>query len=157
MKKVTVVIGLLLSTTYSQAQLFSDDFEAYNTGALGPQSSSWTTWSGTEGGAEDGIVSTAQASSGTKSIYFNSTAASGGPQDCVLDFGPLYNSGVFTFTADFYVNANKSAYFNFQGSQTIGSLWALNVNMSNGTVSIDDGISADLAIGSYTLNFSFFF
>jgi hypothetical protein len=150
MKKVTVVIGLLLSTTYSQAQLFSDDFEAYTTGALGPQSSSWTTWSGTEGGAEDGIVSTAQASSGTKSIYFNSTAASGGPQDCVLDFGPLYNSGVFTFTADFYVNANKSAYFNFQGSQTIGSLWALNVNMSNGTVSIDDGISADLAIGSYT-------
>jgi hypothetical protein len=150
MKKVTAVIGLLLSTTYSQAQLFSDDFEAYTTGALGPQSSSWTTWSGTEGGAEDGIVSTAQASSGTKSIYFNSTAASGGPQDCVLDFGPLYNSGVFTFTADFYVNANKSAYFNFQGSQTIGSLWALNVNMSNGTVSIDDGISADLAIGSYT-------
>jgi hypothetical protein len=150
MKKVTAVIGLLLSTTYSQAQLFSDDFEAYTTGALGPQSSSWTTWSGTEGGAEDGIVSTAQSSSGTKSIYFNSTAASGGPQDCVLDFGPLYNSGVFTFTADFYVNANKSAYFNFQGSQTIGSLWALNVNMSNGTVSIDDGISADLAIGSYT-------
>lgn len=150
MKKVTAVIGLLLSTTYSQAQLFSDDFEAYTTGALGPQSTSWTTWSGTEGGAEDGIVSTAQASSGTKSIYFNSTAASGGPQDCVLDFGPLYNSGVFTFTADFYVNANKSAYFNFQGSQTIGSLWALNVNMSNGTVSIDDGISADLAIGSYT-------
>lgn len=150
MKKVTAVIGLLLSSAYSQAQLFSDDFEAYTTGALGPQSSSWTTWSGTEGGAEDGIVSTAQASSGTKSIYFNSTAASGGPQDCVLDFGPLYNSGVFTFTADFYVNANKSAYFNFQGSQTIGSLWALNVNMSNGTVSIDDGISADLAIGSYT-------
>ncbi len=150
MKKVTAVIGLLLSSTFSQAQLFSDDFEAYTTGALGPQSSSWTTWSGTEGGAEDGIVSTAQASSGTKSIYFSSTAASGGPQDCVLDFGPLYNSGVFTFTADFYVNANKSAYFNFQGSQTIGSLWALNVNMSNGTVSIDDGISADLAIGSYT-------
>ena len=66
-------IGMLLSTTVSQAQLFSDDFEAYNTGALGPQSSSWTTWSGTEGGPEDGIVSTTQASSGTKSIYFNST------------------------------------------------------------------------------------
>ena len=150
MKKLTVCIGLLLSASFSQAQLFSDDFEAYTTGALGPQSTSWSTWSGTEGGAEDGVVSTAQASSGTKSIYFNSTAASGGPQDCVLDFGPVYNSGVFTFTADFYVNANKSAYFNFQGAQAIGTLWALNVNMANGTVSIDDGITSDLALGNYT-------
>jgi hypothetical protein len=150
MKKITLCLGLLGLTLHSQAQLFSDDFEAYTSGALGPQSTDWTTWSGTEGGAEDGIVSTAQASSGTKSIYFNSTAASGGPQDCVLDFGPLYNAGAFMFQADFFVNATKSAYFNFQGSQTIGSLWALNVNMANNKISIDDGITADLATGNYT-------
>ncbi len=136
--------------TTSFAQLFTDDFEAYNIGALGPQSTSWTTWSGTEGGAEDGIVSTAQASSGTKSIYFNSTAASGGPQDCVLDFGPLFNSGIFTFQADFYVTSGKTAYFNFQGSQTIGQLWALNVNMDlNGNLVIDDGATAELAVAPY--------
>jgi len=150
MKKITYLIGALLVSASVNAQLFSDDFEAYNTGALGPQSTDWTTWSGTEGGAEDGTVSTAQASSGTKSIYFNSTAAGGGPQDCVLDFGPLFNSGIFTFQADFYVTSGKTAYFNFQGSETIGSLWSLNVNMANGSVTIDDGITAELATGSYT-------
>jgi hypothetical protein len=151
MKKNTLILlGSILLGTTSFAQLFSDDFEAYNTGALGPQSTSWTTWSGTEGGAEDGIVSTAQASSGTKSIYFNSTASGGGPQDCVLDFGPVYNSGVFTFQADLYVTSGKSAYFNFQGSQTIGQLWALNVNMDvNGNLAIDDGATAELAVAQY--------
>lgn len=150
MKKITYLLGVLFLTSSVNAQLFSDNFDTYNTGALGPQSTSWSTWSGTEGGAEDGIVSTAQASSGTKSIYFNSTASGGGPQDCVLDFGPLYNSGIFTFQADFYVNSGKSAYFNFQASQTIGTTWALNVNMANGGITIDDGITPELAMGSYT-------
>jgi hypothetical protein len=150
MKNKLLLLGGIFVGTTSFAQLFTDDFEAYNIGALGPQSTSWTTWSGTEGGAEDGIVSTAQASSGTKSIYFNSTAASGGPQDCVLDFGPLFNSGIFTFQADFYVTSGKTAYFNFQGSQTIGQLWALNVNMDlNGNLVIDDGATAELAVAPY--------
>jgi hypothetical protein len=150
MKRFTFLAASLLIGLGAKAQLFSDDFEAYTTGALGPQSTSWTTWSGTEGGAEDGIVSTAQASSGTKSIYFNSTVANGGPQDCVLDFGPMYTSGVFTYQSDFYVSNGKSAYFNFQATQTIGQTWALNVNMNNGGVYVDDGITSDLAIGSYT-------
>lgn len=150
MKKITYLLGAMLLSTSINAQLFSDDFESYTTGALGPQSLSWTTWSGTEGGAEDGIVSTAQASSGTKSIYFNSTVAGGGPQDCVLDFGPVYNSGVFTYESKFYINSGKSAYFNFQATQVIGTTWALNVNMSNGTVTIDDGITSELATGVYT-------
>ncbi|MFN5149694.1 MAG: Omp28-related outer membrane protein [Flavobacteriia bacterium] len=151
MKKFTYLIGAMLVSSTVHAQLFSDNFDAYTTGALGPQSTSWTTWSGTEGGTEDGTVSSAQANSGTKSIYFNSTASGGGPQDCVLDFGPLYNTGVFTFSADFYVNTGKSAYFNFQGSQTIGQTWALNVNMdTQGNLTIDDGITAELAMSSYT-------
>lgn len=150
MKKITYLIGALFFASTVNAQLFTDDFETYTTGALGPQSSSWSTWSGTEGGAEDAIVSTAQASSGTKSIYFNSTAAGGGPQDCVLDFGPLYTSGIFTYESDFYVTSGKTAYFNFQATQTIGQTWALNVNMANGGITIDDGITSELAMGSYT-------
>lgn len=150
MKKITYLIGALFIASSLNAQLFTDDFEAYTTGALGPQSTSWSTWSGTEGGAEDGIVSTAQASSGTKSIYFNSTAAGGGPQDCVLDFGPMYTNGIFTYESDFYVSAGKTAYFNFQATQTIGQTWALNVNMANGGITIDDGITSELAMGSYT-------
>ncbi len=150
MKKITYLLGALFFAGTVNAQIYSDDFEAYNTGALGPQSPNWTTWSGTEGGAEDGIVSTTQASSGTKSIYFNSTASGGGPQDCVMDFGSTYTSGIFTFQADFYVNTGKSAYFNFQAVAPIGTTWAMNANFANGVLTIDDGVTAELATGSFT-------
>ncbi len=150
MIKTTLFTGVLLVCTSAFSQLFSDNFDSYTNGALGPQSLQWTTWSGTEGGAEDGIVTTNQASSPTKSVYFNSTTSGGGPQDCVLKFGALYNSGIFTYESKFYVNTNKTAYFNFQGSQTIGSIWALNVNMANGLLTIDDGITPDLAMAPYS-------
>jgi hypothetical protein len=149
MKKITCISCCLLTATLTNAQLFSDNFDSYTLGALGPQSTSWTTWSTTEGGAEDGIVSNAKANSGANSIYFSSTAIDGGPQDCVLKFGQIYNSGIFTFQADFYVTAGKSSYFNFQAGQNVGSLWALNVNMANGGIVIDDGITASLCTGAY--------
>ena len=150
MKKTFLcVIGTMVSSlTYSQ--IFSDDFESYAPGSyVGPQSTSWTTWSGTEGGAEDAQVTNNQASSGSNSIYLSSTSANGGPQDVVLDFGPLYNSGVFTFQSDFYVNSGKTGYFNFQASQTIGQTWALNVNFNAGDMYIDDGITSNLVVSTY--------
>jgi hypothetical protein len=150
MKKITFIIGAFIFSSSVNAQLFTDNFDSYTTGAIGPQSTSWTTWSGTEGGTEDGTVSTAQASSGTKSVYLNATSASGGPQDCVLDFGALYNSGIFTYESKFYITSGKSAYFNFQAVAPVGTTWALNVNMANGSVAVDDGVTPDLALGNYT-------
>lgn len=148
-KPLLILIGTFVST-FSFSQLFSDDFEGYAPGSyVGPQSTSWTTWSGTEGGAEDAQVTNNQASSGTNSIYLSSTSANGGPQDVVLDFGPLYNSGVFTFQSDFYVNSGKTGYFNFQASQTIGTTWALNVNFDAGDLYIDDGITSNLVVSTY--------
>jgi hypothetical protein len=148
-KPLLFLIGTFVST-FSFSQLFSDDFEGYAAGSyVGPQSTSWTTWSGTEGGAEDAQVTNNQASSGTNSIYLSSTSANGGPQDVVLDFGPLYNSGVFTFQSDFYVNNGKTGYFNFQASQTIGQTWALNVNFDSGDMYIDDGVTSNLAVSTY--------
>ena len=150
MKKTALFYSVLFASTSVFGQIFSDDFEGYTTGSyIGPQSASWTTWSGTEGGAEDAQVTNNQASSGTNSIYLSSTSANGGPQDVVLDFGPLYNSGVFTFQSDFYVNSGKSGYFNFQASQTIGTTWALNVNFAAGDLYIDDGITSNLVVGNY--------
>jgi hypothetical protein len=148
MKKITL-IGALFFSFVASAQLFTDDFESYTTGALGPQNPSWTTWSGTLGGNEDGIVTTQQAQSGSNSVKFSSTAANGGPQDCVLDFGSTYTSGVFTFESSFYVRAGKNAYFNIQAVQPIGTTWAMNVNMDNGKVVIDDGVTSGLANGTY--------
>jgi hypothetical protein len=150
MKKSILFLSVVLASTSSFGQVFSDDFESYAPGSyIGPQSASWTTWSGTEGGAEDAQVTTNQASSGSNSIYLSSTSANGGPQDVVLDFGPLYNSGVFTFQSDFYVNSGKTGYFNFQASQTIGTTWALNVNFDAGDIYIDDGITSNLVVSTY--------
>jgi hypothetical protein len=148
-KPLLFLIGTFVST-FSFSQLFSDDFEGYAPGSyIGPQSTPWTTWSGTEGGAEDAQVTNNQASSGTNSIYLSSTSANGGPQDVVLDFGPLYNSGVFTFQSAFYVNSGKTGYFNFQASQTIGQTWALNVNFNAGDMYIDDGVTSNLVVSTY--------
>jgi hypothetical protein len=150
MKNQLLVLIITFVSTFSFSQIFSDDFESYAPGSyIGPQSTSWTTWSGTEGGAEDAKVTTNQASSGTNSIYLSSTSANGGPQDVVLDFGPLYNSGVFTFQSNFYVNSGKTGYFNFQASQSIGQTWALNVNFDAGDMYIDDGVTSNLVVSTY--------
>lgn len=151
MKKATILLSSLIAASSVNAQIFSDDFEGYNVGDyIGPPSTEWTTWSGTEGGAEDAQVTSAQASSGSNSIYFSSTDPNGGPQDVILDFGQQYTSGIFVFESDFYIDAGGNGYFNFQGTPTPGTTWSMNCNMANGQISLDDGVTADLALGTYT-------
>lgn len=151
MKKITFLLSAVLVSTSLNAQIFSDDFESYTVGQyVGPTGPEWTTWSGTEGGAEDVQVTNAQASSGSNSIYFSSTATGGGPQDVLLDFGQQYTDGVFTFQSDFFVEAGKNAYFNFQGTTAPGTTWSLNCNMVNGLISLDDGLTPNLALSTYT-------
>jgi hypothetical protein len=153
MKKIIFLLSSVLFTAGANAQLFTDNFESYTNGQyIGPASTFWTTWSGTEGGTEDVQATNAQASSGTNSIYLSSVASGGGPQDVVLEFGQQYVDGVFTFESDFYINAGKNAYFNFQATETIGTTWALNCNMDNGTIRIDDGVNTNLASGRYSDN-----
>ncbi|MFT6983150.1 MAG: hypothetical protein ACJAUD_001921 [Crocinitomicaceae bacterium] len=150
MKKITLLLSSVLLTTAASAQLFSDDFDALNVGDyIGPSATEWTTWSGALGGAEDAQANDAQALSGTNSVYFLGQAG-GGPQDVLLDFGQEYTDGIVTYESAFYVVAGKTAYFNFQANTIPGTLWAMNCNMANGTVTIDDGVSSSLAVGSYT-------
>jgi hypothetical protein len=150
MKKNALLLMGLLSTQLVSAQLFSDNFDSYALGSfIGPQSNNWTTWSGAQGGAEDAATTNNQAASAPHSIYLASTAANGGPQDVVLTFGQLYNSGIFTLSADFYVSSGKGAYYNIQGATTIGNLWALNVHMDAGELAIDDGLTPNLCLGTY--------
>ncbi|MEI8116744.1 MAG: T9SS type A sorting domain-containing protein [Flavobacteriia bacterium] len=151
MKKTTLFIASVFLCSSSFAQLFSDNFDSYAAGSyLGPQSTSWSTWSWTEGATEDVTITNNNANSAPNSIYLASTAAAGGPQDVVLKFGQVYNSGIFTLQSDFFINSGKNAYFNIQAAATLGQVWALNVNMDAGQVSIDDGSTPNLAVGSYT-------
>jgi hypothetical protein len=83
-KPLLLLIGTFVST-FSFSQLFSDDFEGYAAGSyVGPQSTSWTTWSGTEGGAEDAQVTNNQASSGTNSIYIGNPMCGSFPDPKVV-------------------------------------------------------------------------
>lgn len=152
MKKTTLIVASVLCALGLQAQILSENFDALNVGDyMGVQSPTyWTTWSGATGGAEDVQVTSAQANSGANSIYFSSVAASGGPQDVVIDFGTQYTDGVLTYENEFYIEAGKNAYYNLQATPVIGTTWALNVNMSNGIISIDDGITSDLATSTYS-------
>ncbi len=125
-KSLLLLIAFAFTTLLGNAQSFSDDFESYNAGDyIGENNATWTTWSGTEGGTEDTQVTTAQAHSGTKSVYYASTATTGGPQDCVLPFGGELTVGQFNFEMWMYVNSGTGAYFNFQADNTIGTTWAL--------------------------------
>ncbi|MEI8203387.1 MAG: T9SS type A sorting domain-containing protein [Bacteroidota bacterium] len=144
MKKIiTLIFASLLGLSMTYAQTFSDDFESYTVGSyLGPQSSNWRTWSGAGGGTDDVyVVSTDNhTTGGSKSIYFSSTAATGGPSDCVLPFNatPL-STGQFNFSAWFKIPSGKDAYFNFQGNATMGNMYTLDCFMNaNGSVSIQN-------------------
>lgn len=140
MKKILLFSALMTMIFSSQAQTFIDDFESYSPGDyLGSSSPSWTTWSGTTGGAEDVTITDNNASSGSNALYFSSTAANGGPQDVVLPFDQVYNSGNFTFEANFYVESGKGAYFNLQGTLVVAEIWALDCYMLNdGTLKLSN-------------------
>ena len=127
----------------ASAQSMSEDFEGWAVGSyMGTNSADWTTWSGTTGGAEDVQVSNTQAASGSNSIYFMSTNANGGPQDVIVPFGGQHNTGHFNWDANFYVDNNQGAYFNFQGNTTVGQVWSFNCQMhNNGTITFDDGVT----------------
>lgn len=152
MKKITLVVSAALFALGAQAQIMSENFDALNVGDyMGTVSPTyWTTWSGATGGAEDVQVTNAESNSGANSIHFSSTGANGGPQDVVVDFGQQYTDGIFTYESAMYVAAGANAYFNIQATPTIGQTWAMNLNADAGMISIDDGLTANLAVGSYT-------
>ena len=142
MKRI-YLFGLALVACAGANGQMSENFDARTVGDyMGVVSPDWTTWSGTVGGAEDVAVSDVMAESGANSIYFSTVSATGGPQDVLVPFGGVHNTGMFVFESDFYIEDNKGAYFNFQGEVTPGSMYSLNCQMLHeGTMLIDDGAS----------------
>lgn len=150
MKKWILPIALL-SVSSAFAQTFSDDFDAYTAGQYMAQQSGgdWTTWSNAPGTAEDVMVSNVNSVSGDNSIYFSTTASTGGPTDLVKNFGVL-NTGQFSIEWNMLVESGKAGYFNFQRNATIGQVWAMDCFFEDdGTLlfSNQDGLNFS---GSYT-------
>jgi len=111
-----------------------DNIDTYNAGdPLGPFADWWTTWSGTEGGAEDGTVSDDHAFSGTNSVLI----PEGGTTDVILKLGNL-NSGNYKLEWQMYVPADAHAYYNIQETEVPGVAW--NLELSFGTETGGEGV-----------------
>lgn len=108
--------------------IICDNLDDYlTTLKLGPQAPWWTTWSGTEGTTEDGIVTTEQAASAPNSFKILTTATGGGPQDVVLNLGNK-TTGNYELKWKMFVPATKRAYYNIQNVVPIGAGdWNLDV------------------------------
>jgi hypothetical protein len=131
--------------------IICDNLDSYTTGALGPQAAHWTTWSGTEGGTEDGIVSTEQASSAPNSLKVISTTAGLGPQDVVLDLGNR-TTGRYELKFKMYIPTGQWGYYNMQNNVPIGTtpVWNFNVHFeANGAGRFTDTGDALLANFTY--------
>src|SRR5690606_34167083 len=86
------------------------------------------------------------------SIYFNSTASTGGPQDVVLPFGGMYNIGQFSYSHSMYISSGKGAYFNFQADATIGNTWAMDFYFVDDNNYYVTAGGATVATGTYSSN-----
>lgn len=151
MKYIYLLMASVLLSSVGYAQ-FSENFDNYPAGSyIGVLSTDFTTWSGTTGGAEDAKINTQQAKSGSNSIYFQSTAAAGGPQDVVLSFGGVKDVGQFAYGHSMYISSGQGAYFNFQGDAMIGTTWVLNVQfLQDNTFEVTDGDNIVRFSGTYT-------
>ena len=119
MKKLALLFAMVVfafGNAFAQSSLYFD-FEGQTAGNKIAQTlgAPWTTWSGTVGGAEDGVFDMADGSMAAHFTYGN---------DQVLDLGGI-ESGVFDLVFDAYVPNGKNGYFNvlhhFAGA---GSTWA---------------------------------
>ncbi|MCF8293161.1 MAG: Omp28-related outer membrane protein [Chitinophagaceae bacterium] len=146
MKKLVLLsIALCLFAGAKSQVSFNDNFDSYTVGsALGPQSPTWTTWSGAQGGADDINVTNTDAHSGSNSLYFTSTATTGGPADIILPLGGLHKTGGYVYTHWMKIVSGKKAYFNYQGTGTVSQIYTMNYTFSNGTLTIDDATKLTL-------------
>ena len=150
-KHLLTIACLLIGTTFMYAQsdcdknsaYICDDFESYDeTMPLGPQSTDWTTWSGNEGGAEDGSLSTDFANSGTKSLKVEG----GGTQDMILQLGNQ-TSGRYRVRFSIYMPAGMGGYYNiqhdFDGPAAVFE-WASQIQFfPDGIAQLDAGAGGD--------------
>lgn len=99
--------------------IICDDFEAYDSGTVTPQSLFWIDWNGTNLG---GLITDERAFDGSQSIKFTKTDP---PIDALL----LLNdntTGRYELTWKQYVPSGKSAVFNFQHQIVPEHFWGRN-------------------------------
>ncbi|MDT0556795.1 T9SS type A sorting domain-containing protein [Patiriisocius hiemis] len=145
MKKFYLLAIFAFGLAASANAQFTDDIESYTPGPL--FTPRWTTWDGTNDGAQNAIVSTAQASSGIFSIFIGPDS---GGQDAVLDFEGLLTSGTWTILWSMYIESGSTGYFNLQGDVTPNA--NANLEFLSGDITLVSGTLTD-ANGGATLTY----
>jgi hypothetical protein len=146
MKKIlflSISFFVILTAVRSQTVLFQDDFESYTAGSFLVQQAGnpWATWSNQPGGAEDALVSTAQAHSPTKSVHLNNAS-----DDLILKLGNK-TSGKYAIEFYYFIPTGFGGYFNLQHFEAPGVEWAIEVYFGNNGV-------GQTSVNSVLLNFS---
>jgi hypothetical protein len=137
MKKI-LLTGIAIVLSASLFSQFTDNFDSYivGQGLVAQNPTDWDTWTPSTPG-EDVLISNANSSSGSNSLYFSSTG--GGPEDIILRYDAVYTSGDFTFDMNVMVENNKGAYFNMQETWSVGAVWAIDCFMlDNGTLKLSN-------------------
>lgn len=120
----------------AEAPVVSENLDGYTEGAVGPQSDVWTTWSGTEGGAEDGLVSSEQAFSAPNSVKIE---GQNGPVDVLVLLGNQ-TEGKWLLTWKMYIPAGSYGYYNIQEDETPAVQWIVETQFNNdGTGQFNSG------------------
>lgn len=144
-----MILSLFTIVNGQKLKTFSDNFESYTTNAwLAQNSSVWNTWSGTPSSSGDDVrVTNSDSYSGSKSIYFSSGP---GPEDVILPFGGLHQRGQFVYTSMMKIPSGKTAYFNFQGAASVGSVWAAEVSFNkDSTIVFSNNTSGTMFQSTY--------
>ena len=93
----------------------NDDLESYDLGDISPQSSQWRTWSGDEGTAEEGQVTSLFSNSGVQSMEIGPGVSGGGPQDQLFLVESQPDGGEYTLSWQMYIPSGQEGFFNIQG------------------------------------------
>ncbi|MDN3724633.1 T9SS type A sorting domain-containing protein [Aequorivita sp. SDUM287046] len=122
MKKIYIlalVLGAFSFSSNAQVELV-DDFESYNLGPISAQSPQWRTWSGVDGGSDDGNVVDDESFSGLQSLLIPGNTLT----DLIALVPSAPTSGVYSIEFYSYIPAGKAGYFNMQAAVTPeGSAW----------------------------------
>lgn len=106
--------------TSAFGQLYVEDFEGYAAGDyVTTDNPIWITWSNAPGTDEDGLITDAEAHSGSNSLNIIGQT---GPMDVVMVAG--ITSGSYECSWHMKVPANYAAYYNVQENTVPGVAWA---------------------------------
>jgi hypothetical protein len=149
MKKILLsAVAVMPLLAFSQV-ILTENFDSYNVGDYAGVASPWmSTWSGATGGAEDCLVTDAQASSPSNSIVITGPQT-GGTTDAMLVFPSDYTTGHYVLSWKYMVASGMGGYFNLQASgSSPGTAWLAEVLLAS------DG-TGTAAVGGQQLNFNY--